>query len=70
MTCFWLFFVVIMVAAYTGNLFSFITFPSMLPAIDTFQVKILLSIELRQLFHKLNLQNCSMFHRKDATLAL
>ena len=38
MTCFWLFFVVIMVAAYTGSLLSFITFPSMLPEVDTLEV--------------------------------
>jgi hypothetical protein len=37
MSC-WLFFTVIMVAAYTGNLFSFITFPSLLAPIDSLQV--------------------------------
>jgi hypothetical protein len=38
MTTFWLFFVVIMVAAFTGNLFSFITLPKLLPAVDTLEV--------------------------------
>jgi hypothetical protein len=36
-----MFFIAIMVAAYTGSLFSFITIPRLLPPIDTLQVTFL-----------------------------